>query len=109
MTTEEQHAEIGRVVSERADARKRYACLQSKSTRLARQLQEVAHLLLDGPPQGTVNNGSDGVFNIAAGTARSEFRLPPISEVTQLIAEINEVQAKIRRLDNQCRAYGISD
>lgn len=107
MTNEERHTEIGRVVSELAEARRHHSCLTAKAVRLSCELQEVAALLHNGPPRGTVNSGADGVFNIAAGMERHEYRLPPCGEVVRLVEDINKVQGEIRQLERQRQAFGI--
>ena len=106
MTNAEMHAEVGRVVSEHSEARRKLSGLRSKARSIAMQLEALAGELLSGNLQGTVSSAPDGFVVVHNGQPR-EFSVPDRHSVVALVNDLHEAHDRVEELNRQRRTLNI--
>ncbi len=107
MTRNEQDAEIGRVVREHSEARRRLACIESKAEATARVLRKLADELSKSEKRGNVTKAEYGFIVNDPATGPRELHIPIPEEVTNLIEELHETAEEIRTLKKKRTEFGI--
>ena len=114
MTTDDQDAEVGRLVRERRELRAQYQALLSKAGKTGKLLSSVGKQLWVQPANGPFPTGTLIVEPDGAVRATDEYEKGALSatwptalELHTLLAEVKAAQQRLKELDGHLQAFGV--
>jgi hypothetical protein len=113
MTTEDQDAEVGRLVRERRDLRAHHEALLAKAHKLAELLSAIGQALRR--PKHQVNEHKLRISQDGAVTVSNQYRpqemltgkFPAHSEINGLLQEIQGVEGRLGELESSLKSFGV--
>jgi hypothetical protein len=113
MTTDDQDAEVGRLVRERRELRAQHQALVSKAEKLAKLLSSIGHAIpLRRNPIGdspTLNFESDGSVTVSDQYHNQNLlkgAFPSVIDMVTLLDDLRRCEARLAELDTQLRNFG---
>jgi hypothetical protein len=116
MTTEDQDAEVGRLVRERRDLLAHHEALIAKAAKMSDLLSSLGHALRAAPgitqmlDRITLRIDDDGAVTVSDQYHHQQLRtgqLPSAGDIRQILLDTTNVKARLSELEQHLKAFGI--